>query len=145
MLNLLSKRLKKLRENCGYTQQQIAEALSIDRSTYAYYEIGKTTPDINTIIKLAKIFHISYNELLDDEDFPSPVHDFDNLEDLEDFNLSIRYGRKNFGYVYELTKQEKQLIIYYRLFSPEAQEHILNLLYTQLDEKSKRKNPPNDE
>ena len=43
------------------------------------------------------------------------------------------------------TKQEKQLIIYYRLFSPEAQEHILNLLYTQLDEKSKRKNPPNDE
>ena len=47
--------------------------------------------------------------------------------------------------VYELTKQEKQLIIYYRLFSPEAQEHILNLLYTQLDEKSKRKNPPNDE
>ncbi len=106
MLNLLSKKTEKLRENCGYTQQQIAEALSIDRSTYAYYEIGKTTPDINTIIKLAKIFHISYNELLDDEDFPPQCMILTIWEDLEDFNLSIRYGRKNFGYVYELTKQE---------------------------------------
>lgn len=65
---MLPKILKKLRENCGFTQQQVADTLNIDRSTYAYYETGKTTPDINTIIKLAKIYNVSYAEIFEDED-----------------------------------------------------------------------------
>ena len=32
----MGKKLKRLRENFNLTQQQVAEALGIDRSTYAY-------------------------------------------------------------------------------------------------------------
>ena len=42
---MLSRTLKKLRKNCGYTQKEVAKELGVDRSTYAYYETGKTTPD----------------------------------------------------------------------------------------------------
>ena len=38
----MGKKLKRLRENFNLTQQQVAEALGIDRSTYAYYELGRT-------------------------------------------------------------------------------------------------------
>ena len=43
MIRMGKKKLKRLRENFNLTQQQVAEALGIDRSTYAYYELGRTT------------------------------------------------------------------------------------------------------
>lgn len=43
----INERLRELRIKSGYTQSQIAKILNIDRSTYSYYEIGKTTPDIS--------------------------------------------------------------------------------------------------
>ena len=65
---MLAQTLKKLRENCGYTQQQVADALNLERSTYTYYETGKTTPDINTIVKLARIFNVSYIDIFEQEE-----------------------------------------------------------------------------
>ena len=41
-----------------YSQHKIVEYLWIDRSTYAYYEIIKTTPDIFTLIKLSEFYNI---------------------------------------------------------------------------------------
>ena len=108
---MLSKRLKILRENCGYTQQQIADALNIDRSTYTYYETGKTSPDIHAIVKLAKIFNVSYSDILDDETPNSSVRD-------PLMKSMGRYGGKNAYNIYELSKQEKRLIIYFRCFLP---------------------------
>lgn len=60
----LSNNLKEMREDCSFSQQQIAEKLGIDRSTYSYYETGKTTPDILALIKIAEIFGISVFYLL---------------------------------------------------------------------------------
>ena len=39
---MLNERLRSLRLSMGLTQMQVAEALNIDRSTYTYYETGKT-------------------------------------------------------------------------------------------------------
>ena len=69
---MLGQTLKKLRENCGYTQQQVADALNLERSTYTYYETGKTTPDINTIVKLARIFNVSYIDIFEQEERDRP-------------------------------------------------------------------------
>ena len=68
--NYLSKKLRDLREKCGYTQQQIANALNIDRSTYSYYETGKTSPDIPSLIVLANVFSVSIEELLGQDQQP---------------------------------------------------------------------------
>ena len=38
------KRCKILRQERGLTQQQVADALGISRSAYAYYEIGGSEP-----------------------------------------------------------------------------------------------------
>lgn len=57
-----SMNLKILRERAELTQQQIADMLHIDRSTYAYYETAKTMPDILTLFKLSKIFNVSVEQ-----------------------------------------------------------------------------------
>lgn len=62
-----AKRLKTLRQNRGYTQEQVAEALSIHRTTYTYYEKGRTNPPREVMHRLVKLFDVSYEELLTGE------------------------------------------------------------------------------
>lgn len=56
---MIGDKLRYLREKNGYTQRKVADFLNIDRSTYSYYETGKTRPDIETLKKLANLFHVS--------------------------------------------------------------------------------------
>lgn len=130
---MISVTLKRLRQNNSFTQQQVADALNIDRSTYAYYESGKTTPDINALIKLARIFNVSFNDLLEDENLPQGVADSSKSE--------YRYqNRARFSNtVYELGKAEKQLIIYFRIMSPERQKEILESISGEIDENERKR------
>lgn len=61
----LDDQLRTIRNTCNLTQQQVADELHIDRSTYAYYETGKTTPSIFTLMKLAVLFQVSIDYILD--------------------------------------------------------------------------------
>lgn len=54
----LAENIKAMRKDMGFTQQQMADALGIERSTYTYYETAKTLPDIFTLIRISKIFNI---------------------------------------------------------------------------------------
>lgn len=60
----LSERLKYLREARELTQSEIAALLCIDRSTYSYYELGKTEPRLSSIMKLAKLYGLSLDRML---------------------------------------------------------------------------------
>ena len=60
----LGKNLRLKRERRGLTQQEVAAKLYVDRSTYAYYETGKTEPSVGTLIQLSEIFGISVLEIL---------------------------------------------------------------------------------
>lgn len=131
---MLSQTLKRLRENSGYTQQQIANALSVERSTYSYYETGKTTPDIKTLSKLAKIFNVSLSEILESEERKKSLHFHDS-----DDNLFRNYEIKSSDHIYELTKKEKAVISLYRILSEETQNDILNSLKSKIDSKSTKK------
>ena len=51
----LADRLRQARLQAGYSQQNIADALNVNRATYTYYETGKTTPDPVTLGRIAHI------------------------------------------------------------------------------------------
>ena len=61
--------IRKLRKEAGLTQQQVANQLNLDRSTYVYYESGRTRINIDVVIKLAHFYKVSYATLLG----PEPV------------------------------------------------------------------------
>ena len=61
---LLPKRLKQLRGFHMLTQNEIAPVLHINRSTYAYYETGRTRPELETLVKLARFYSVSVDFLL---------------------------------------------------------------------------------
>lgn len=61
---LFGQRIRQYREQLGLSQQQVARQLGITRSAYAYYETGVSSPRLPTLCKLAKLYHVSYEELL---------------------------------------------------------------------------------
>ena len=57
-------RLSELRKDKGYTQQPLAELLSVSKYTISSYENEKTSPDDRSLIFIAKLFNISLDYLM---------------------------------------------------------------------------------
>mgnify|MGYP000566380005 CR=1 FL=1 len=65
-----AKRLRKLREEKHLSQQELADKLEINRSTYAYYESGKSEPGIDMLLKLSAFYQVSVDYILDNPVVP---------------------------------------------------------------------------
>lgn len=61
---MISARLKKLREEAGLSQKDLAKRLDVASSTIAMYESNKRTPDANMLEKIADFFEVSVDYLL---------------------------------------------------------------------------------
>jgi len=59
-----NEKLKQLRLSKGITQQEISYILEIDQSTYAHYESGRRTPDLDKLRRLSAYYNL-VDELLD--------------------------------------------------------------------------------
>ncbi len=56
----IASNLKHLRNAHNLSQYSIADKLKIDRSTYCYYELGKTEPSVSMITKIMEIYNKEY-------------------------------------------------------------------------------------
>lgn len=65
---MVFERLKELRREKGYTQQQVADLLLVDRRTYSAYETGVNSINAQTLIKLSKIYSASIDYMLGQSD-----------------------------------------------------------------------------
>lgn len=62
-VDLIAYNIKFLREQRNWTQQKLADQLTISRSTVAKWENDQLTPDIYSLIKLCNIFEITLDQL----------------------------------------------------------------------------------
>ena len=95
-------RLKELRKKNGLTQQQLADALDITKSTVSYYERGERAPSPEILIKLANTFHISTDYLLGIE-----KTDYLNTEGLTDDDLAALRHMAYYLHLKNLKEPEK--------------------------------------
>ena len=57
-------KIKKAREDTGFTQREVAEEVNLPQSTIAKYETGKLEPSLETLGKLADFYGVSADWLL---------------------------------------------------------------------------------
>ena len=98
----LKDKLKLMRTKYGYSQDKVADLINVGRRTISDYERGISSPDPETIAKLAKLYDVSSDYLLDLSDNPNPVE-----EDIGSFKFAL------YGEVKDLSDEEKQEIINY--------------------------------
>ncbi len=67
----IGEKLARARTSSGLTQEQAAEALNISRQTLSNWENCKTNPDILYCIDLSKLYGITLDSLLKEDDAPS--------------------------------------------------------------------------
>lgn len=120
MYSMISYWLKYYRHECGLTQQQVADRLKIERSTYTYYETGKTKPDINTLIKIAKVFNVNYTALLKgvEEELEDAIADIHSGAAEEEETQKYR--------THATTKYEVELLFLVRNLSPKQRKEVIN-------------------
>lgn len=59
--------LAKLRKKQKLTAKEVAEKLNFDNSTISCYERGKDEPSIDVLAKLAQMFHVSLDFIVNGE------------------------------------------------------------------------------
>lgn len=60
----LAERLLTLRGEKNLTQEETAERLGVSNKTYSKWETGATSPDLETLVKLARFFGVTADNLL---------------------------------------------------------------------------------
>ena len=65
---MISRNIKNLRKKHQYTQDDIAEKLNVSRQSIAKWESGESTPDIYNCIKLAELFNVQLDDLVNHSD-----------------------------------------------------------------------------
>ena len=60
----ISNQIKNRRTAAGISQEELAERIFISRQTLSNWETGKTYPDINSLLRLSEVFHVSLDELV---------------------------------------------------------------------------------
>ena len=81
-------RLKDLRKGLNLTQQQVADAINIDRALYVRYENGTRTPPIQNLVILADFFHVSLDYLVGRSDDPMYEHKWTSEDGAQNVLLS---------------------------------------------------------
>jgi len=123
---MIKENLRILREQNGLTQAQVANVLQISRSTYTYYEMGRTKPDINTLKKLGRLYDISMDTLMEYSREKSSAVLHDN---------SLIYTSNRL--MSELNPREQNLLMAFRLMGEKEREKIMDIVQKNLDAKKK--------
>ena len=85
----IGNKINQLRKLSGMTQEQLAEKLNVSRQTISKWESDSTSPDLESIVKISRIFHVSLDDLLKEGE-AGVANEQITLEDLMKINLHNR-------------------------------------------------------
>ena len=63
-----SQKLQLIRKNKGYTQEELAGKLDVSRQAVAKWESGQVYPDISNLIQISKLFNVTVDYLVKDQE-----------------------------------------------------------------------------
>ena len=121
-----AEKLRFYREACALSQQQVADALGIDRTTYTKYETGSGNLKLDKLAKIAAVFNIPTEALLpDSSDKIRPA------EKVSDCDLSE-------ASFLQLSSEERGLIAMYRALSSSEKQKAAEMM-SEMSKKDEKK------
>ena len=71
-----NEKLIELRRKEGLSQEELGYRLNVTRQTISKWELGQTTPEMDKLVEISKIFNISVDELINESEVtanPNPI------------------------------------------------------------------------
>ncbi|MBQ8029105.1 MAG: helix-turn-helix transcriptional regulator [Clostridia bacterium] len=112
---MLGDRLRSLRLANKFTQKDVAHFLGIDRTSYTYYETNTSVPSVRNLYKLSKIYNVTVDYLLGDEETKSTSDSA--MAVVSDYDAFV-----------SLTKEERLLISCFRLIRDDAKKEAVEFV-----------------
>lgn len=89
-----NEKLMELRKRQGLSQEELGYKLNVTRQTVSKWELGQTTPEMDKLLELSKLFNISVDDLISDSDLEKPTNQ--NTETIiEDQQIKKQEGKNN--------------------------------------------------
>ena len=138
--NRLSLKLLELRQKHNLTQKQLCADLNLSRSNYSYFECGKRTPDINTLLLIAQYYKISLDELVTGSHPPHPQASHSEGTSVSEQGLTvIRHLRAKHipvENIMELSKTDFDFLSAYKKLSADNKAELSYLMNYKLKRQS---------
>lgn len=129
-METINQRVARCRKLANLTQTDVAEKLNMKCSTYSQME-RKGIISAERLLKLAQIFDVSPNYLLNGQEIPGyelpPVTDSQNHENGERLLQSTSLPKSE---TFIITKKEENFIKMVRYLSKSAREDIMDYVHT---------------
>lgn len=91
-MSTFSNTLRALRKEHKMTQEELAKAVGVSKSSINMYERGEREPGIETLNKIAQYFHISLNILLGNKEAYEEIGCFTQVMDDGCRKIALKYG-----------------------------------------------------
>lgn len=112
-------RIAELRDQHGWTQEELAHSIGITRAALSHYEKNRRKPDYEILTKLADKFNVSIDYLIGRTKQPKNILDTEVREFVDQLELSDEDLLKNFNLTidgHSLTEEEaKHFIAFMRI------------------------------
>ena len=69
-----NEKLIELRKKQGLSQEELGYKLNVTRQTVSKWELGQTTPEMDKLVEMSKIFNISVDELINESEVTTNVN-----------------------------------------------------------------------
>lgn len=104
-------KLKELRKNNEMLQKDLAKRLNVSVSTVSMWEVGSNQPSGDDIKKIANLFNVSTDYLLDNEDSKTVIKNDEVLKEVAD-KVNDPLNRALYKKVGELKTEEDKKRVY---------------------------------
>jgi len=101
-----SEKIKFLRRSSKLTQEQVATYIGVKRVAYTAYEAGRTSPSLENVVKLARLYNVTTDTLLGC--YTNASSEINAFEKEYDKNTADRFSPE------ALTAEERNLIAAFR-------------------------------
>ena len=86
-----NEKLIMLRKQHNLSQEQVAEKLGVARQTISKWELGETTPEMDKLIIISKLYDITLDELMKEDNEGKNVNDPNNMNSQKLAGLTIKF------------------------------------------------------
>lgn len=66
-----NEKLIELRKKAGFSQEELGYKLNVTRQTVSKWELGQTTPEMDKLLDMSKLFNITVDELINESEIPT--------------------------------------------------------------------------